>query len=64
MVKPEQIPDEALDAAIAAMLAADDYYIYREHMRSIIAEAINAWPGVVVFEDEISLPMPMERADG
>ena len=72
MIKPEQIPDAAVDAAIDAMLKADDYYVCGDQARAAIAAAINAWPRacridfddlVEMVEGEIVLPAP-EKSDG
>ena len=55
MIKPEQIPDEVVEAALKK----------RGLMREAIAAALNAWPGMeieMVFVEEgyLILPLPKE----
>ena len=63
MIKPEQIPDEAIKKAIKAYDDADGQQ--DRWMREAIAAAINAWPGALqeegVFtmdDDCMILPLP------
>ena len=57
MINPEQIPDEVIKAAFnAAMLQPHNSHIGQ--MIAAVTAAINAWPGIVDYEDEISLPLP------
>ena len=64
MIKPEQIPQKAVDAAIAK-------YAFEGrrgwNMFEVIAAAINAWPGAWGERDPasewISLPLPEEKND-
>lgn len=59
MIKPEQIPDEVIDAAVAMRDRGGS-------MRDIIRTAINAWPGMVngstwqTRRRDIILPLDME----
>lgn len=72
MIKPEQIPDEVVEAAAKHISEADmeDYPNYwKKQLRASIAAAINAWPGVgietvFVEEDYLILPVPNEPRDG
>lgn len=68
MIKPEQIPDEAVEAAAYFL---PGYHPTRLHnyVRTAIAAAINAWPNacriefddwVEMVEGEIVLPAPQE----
>lgn len=60
MIKPEQIPDEAVDAGAKAMISSssslvwDDmpgfHDLWRKEARDTIAAALNAWPGIVFDE--------------
>ena len=65
MIKPEQIPDEAIKKAIKAYDDADGQQ--DRWMREAIAAAINAWPGAVLKiglswpENFIDLPVPKEK---
>lgn len=43
MIKPEQIPDEVVEAAHRAALEAD--FNMRDQLRAAIVAAINTWPG-------------------
>ena len=52
MVKPEQIPDEVVEAAREAWLRSD--VNARDDWRAAIAAAINAWPGVK--ENKVQVP--------
>ena len=59
MIKPEQIPDEVVEAALKK----------RGLMREAIADAINSWPGmeiemVFVEEDYLILPLRKENTNG
>ena len=62
MVKPEMIPDEVVKAA----LLTDE----RLGMRTVIAAALDAWPGVRMMVDidtgndsALKLPLPTEKSD-
>ena len=69
MIKPEQIPDEVVNAASKAY----ELYIYDsvsdEGMRLAIAAALNAWPGMKACEEDdlgpacLILPLPQEKND-
>ena len=65
MIKPEQIPNEAIKKAIKAYDDADGQQ--DRWMREAIAAAINAWPGGIIAEDlevaGIILPLPQEKND-
>jgi hypothetical protein len=61
MLKPEQVPDEVVDAAVAMRDRGGS-------MRDIIITALNAWSGmeiemVGVEEDYLILPLTMENAN-
>jgi len=66
MIKPEQIPQKAVDAAIAK-------YAFESgrgwNMFEVIAAAINAWPGACIFGDvtgwdvHVELPLTEEKND-
>lgn len=64
MIKPEQIPDEVVKAA----LLTDE----RLGMRVVIAAAINAWPGIATHSfytadgprDGLILPLTQENSNG
>jgi hypothetical protein len=47
MIKPEQIPDEVVEAA-AFYLPGYHSKDLHNHVRAAIAAALNAWPGVCV----------------
>lgn len=65
MIRPDQIPPEAVKAAWQALMAPDALAMHRA-----IAAAINAWPGMVqhppdeldpiINPDRIVLPFPQE----
>lgn len=75
MIKPEQIPDEALEAAarsIAAIENGDDsiWDAYIGCAEYAIAAAINAWPGMSMEREShkakwssVLLPLPQEKND-
>jgi hypothetical protein len=75
LIKPEQIPDEVVEAATKAFDASEeDAYVSHAHdIRVAIAAAINAWPGMVIYPpdvldstinpERIILPLPMEQRD-
>lgn len=56
MIKPEQVPIEA----VKAFIRAEDQERTAEE---IIAAAINAWPGGNEKHSLILLPMPQEKND-
>ena len=65
MIRPDQIPPEAVKAAWQAMMAPDALAMHRA-----IAAAINAWPDVELdreclcyFGDNIILPLSHEEGD-
>lgn len=64
MIRPDQIPPEAVKAAWQAMMAPDALAMHRA-----IAAAINAWPdGAVVgkYDNDdtaLLLPLPQEEGD-
>ena len=69
MIKPEQIPDEAVRA-----FKDKDYWSKDDWQRKCIAAAINAWPEVkrveVYFTDDTNqhepafiLPLPQEKSN-
>jgi hypothetical protein len=65
MIKPEQIPNEVVEAAAYKYL----FYCPRlkthdEAIRAAIAAALNAWPGTVDCGDGwIELPLLQEKVD-
>jgi hypothetical protein len=76
MIKPEQIPDEVVEAAVTAWLEkASDYTRLNESIRAAIAAALAAWPEMhtAIDDDEdsddpptrlaIILPLPKDAAD-
>jgi hypothetical protein len=58
MIKPEQIPDEVVEAFV------DAYYAKDMTRKAAIAAAINAWPGIEIHtdgtEDWIELTLTQE----
>ena len=78
MIKPEQIPDEAWNAAYIAFVKSREQSSFL-NLRELISEAINAWPGrsvitVVSAADAfgnhhpvhpmtLHLPLPQEKND-
>jgi hypothetical protein len=61
MIKPEQIPDEAVDA----MLESIGSFFSRAEARAACAAMLNAWPGnwhvdAVDFEPKLILPLTQE----
>lgn len=54
MLKPEQIPDEAVDAAVAMRDRGGS-------MKDIIRTAINAWPGMYKPEIDPQFPFATSR---
>ena len=62
MLKPKQIPDEVVEAALKK----------RGLMREAIADALNAWPGMHLGhqcvgcggDPQIILPLPQEKTNG
>jgi len=78
MLKPEQVPDEVVEAAAQAAWKLKDQRFWeilkatqpdwKDEARATIAAAINAWPGMwhieaVDFEHKIILPLPQEARD-
>ena len=73
MLKPEQVPNEAIEAACKAY----ELYIYDcvsdDAMRLAIAAALNVWPGMSQLAENDSasiremaaliLPLPQEASD-
>lgn len=71
MIRPDQIPDEAVEAAARDMALTEwgdtkmwDVFIKRAE--SAIAAAINAWSGACEIEDHdripyLALPLPQEN---
>ena len=64
MLKPEQIPDEVVEAYVDAFYGKD------MTRKASIAAALNAWPGmgvrphtVTTFASCIILPLPQEASD-
>jgi hypothetical protein len=75
MIRPEQIPDEVVEAAAMVLHANNEVFhdvswddlgdydqeAYREEARAAIAAALNAWPGAIDCGDGwIELPLPQE----
>ncbi len=67
MIRPEQIPDEAIKAAKTAYMSGDAHLT--TNITAAIAAALNAWEGAHVFvehqygvpyDDAIILPLPKE----
>lgn len=61
MIKPEHIPDEAVEKAL-------EIYGDYKSMRSSIAAAINAWPDMwhvktPYYDQRLILPLPQEKND-
>lgn len=61
MIKPEQIPDEVVEAAVAMRDRGGS-------MSDIIRTAINAWPGVIhnghwLLFPHTKLPLPTENTN-
>ena len=73
MIKPEQIPDEAIEAAARAFACKEDgddfvWDAYIPYAEYAIAAAINAWPdkstGVMHWGQKyVSLMLPQEKND-
>ena len=67
MIKPEQIPDEVIDA-LRESTPWSEFWTDHEH-KLFLAIAINAWPGACVFGDvsgwdlHIELPLTEEKND-
>ena len=80
MIKPEQIPDEVVEAAVKAFdESEEDAYVTHAHdIRVAIAAALAAWPGAsmkttfwpndegvwIVPRHGWLLPLPTEARDG
>jgi hypothetical protein len=70
MIRPEQIPDEVIKAAISAYdyASSDVYTTAEQDMATAIAAALNAWPGRALagYAGETChiLPLPQEKSDG
>lgn len=66
MIKPEQIPDEVVEAAREAWLRSD--VNARDDWRAAIAAAINAWPGSTgewnVLDDRMWITLPVQQDAG
>ena len=65
MLKPEQVPYDAVRAAHAAWAGGGGNNVLSA-MENAIAAAINAWPGaewLYVSEPVLALPMPKEPTD-
>ena len=65
MIKPEQIPDEVVEAALEAWKTDTETF---HPNAGTIAAAINAWPGaeiekVFVEEDYLILPLRKENTN-
>lgn len=61
MIKPEQVPDEAMNALLMALRI-------RKGGKDAIAAAINAWPGMEIemvgeSDDFLILPLSQEVGD-
>ena len=78
MIRPDQIPDEVVEAAARVFvevygIAWDDAYEADRadsliEARAAIAAALNAWPGAwhirpVDFEEKLILPLPQKDGD-
>lgn len=79
MIRPEQIPDEVVQEAAAAIAKNNDGTarfagLYLTDARAAIAAALAAWPGAHVHEwqrpwlggmsgTDIILPLPQEKSD-
>ena len=68
MLKSDQIPEEAVEAARAAYREGFELLDSHEKiMRASIAAALSAWPGVrvkaVLLADTVLLPLPQEVSD-
>jgi|LakMenE01Jun11ns_1017448.scaffolds.fasta_scaffold9185478_1 hypothetical protein len=63
MIKPEQIPDEAVDA----MLESIGSFFCRAQARAACAAMLAAWPGIEIHtdgtEDWIELTLTQENND-
>lgn len=62
MIKPEQIPDEAVDA----MLESIGSFFCRAEARAACAAALNAWPGGEVvdwYHADKTLILPLTQED-
>ena len=70
MIKPEQVPDEVVDALLDTSNVAKPW-------KHAIAAALNAWPGMEqdqlfhgftdgthYFQPRLILPLPTEASDG
>lgn len=71
MIKPEQIPDEVLEA-MRESITDTVMFIYEKEARAAIADALNAWPmvtsahnndGIFVMRPALILPLPQEGGD-
>jgi hypothetical protein len=76
LIKPDQIPDEVVEAAARAYAILNEghdewWHLRAERARAAIAAAINAWPGMVQYPlhdidctpPKIILPLPKEPRD-
>jgi len=72
MIRPEQIPDEVVEAAVSAYnyASSDCYTTEEQDMLAAIAAALAAWPGSeiswITGESEagdLILPLPQEPSD-
>jgi len=73
MIKPDQIPDEVVEAAARAawgVLRAEDEWLLKTKARAAIAAALSAWPGAFpwTFNGPLEgtgyvLPVPTEVSD-
>jgi hypothetical protein len=67
VIKPEQIPDEVVEAAHRAALEAD--FNMRDQLRAAIVAAINAWPDAFITKysegaPAFNLPLTQEKSNG
>ncbi len=71
MIRPEQIPDEVVEAAVKAFdESEEDAYVSHAHdIRVAIAAALNAWPDAFITKysegaPAFNIPLPQEKSDG
>ena len=65
MIKPDQIPNDALNAAVNAANESDPFYVNRIQISDAIVAAINGWAGseVLWFGKGPSLILPLTQED-
>jgi hypothetical protein len=76
MIKPDQIPDEVVEAAARAAWKLKDQRLWetlkatqpnwRDEAREALAAALNAWPGAFLYplnKTRLILPLPQNDQD-